>query len=85
MAYSQLNMTIELKYRLTLIESSFFTFCGVFLEVAALWAYRKDTHSAAPGHEKYGAGGTREPLDAPAETTATAGTTAGTTAPAGTV
>jgi hypothetical protein len=52
----------------------FFTFCGIFLEVAALWAYRKENHSAAPVHEKFGAGGTRAPLDAPAEPTAPAGT-----------
>ncbi|KAJ5118291.1 uncharacterized protein N7443_007220 [Penicillium atrosanguineum] len=52
----------------------FFTFCGVFLEVAALWAYRKGNRSVAPIHEKNGAPGTRAPLDAPAETTAPAGT-----------
>ncbi|KAJ5119335.1 hypothetical protein N7448_010004 [Penicillium atrosanguineum] len=60
--------------RLTPLELSFFTFCGVFLEVAALWAYRKGNRSVAPIHEKNGAPGTRAPLDAPAETTAPAGT-----------
>jgi len=51
----------------------FFTFCGIFLEVAALWAYRKENQSSAPVHEKYGAAGTRAPLDAPVESTAPAG------------
>lgn len=56
---------------------SFFTFCGIFLEVASVWAYRKE--NAAPVHEKNGApGGPRPPLDAPAEPAASA-------APAGTV
>ncbi|KAJ5555933.1 hypothetical protein N7513_003575 [Penicillium frequentans] len=52
----------------------FFTFCGVFLEVAALWAYRIKNRSAAPVHKKYGAAATCAPLDAPAGSTAQAGT-----------
>ncbi|KAJ5198650.1 uncharacterized protein N7498_007767 [Penicillium cinerascens] len=51
-----------------------FTFFGVFLEIAALWAYRKG-NTAGPIHEKHGAGaGGRAPLDAPAEPVAPAGT-----------
>ena len=61
--------------RLTPLELSIFTFCGVFLEVAALWAYRKGNRSVAPIHEKNGAvPGTRAPFDAPVEATAPAGT-----------
>lgn len=53
-----------------LITRSIFTFFGMFLEVAALWAYRKE--NAAPAHEKNGAA--RAPLDGPAEPAAPAGT-----------
>lgn len=53
---------------------SIFTFFGVFLEVAALWAYRKG-NTTAPIHEKHCAeAGPRAPLDAPAEPVAPAGT-----------
>lgn len=52
-------------------KHSIFTFFGMFIEVAALWAYRKE-HPAAPAHEKNGAG--RAPLDGPAEPAAPAGT-----------
>lgn len=41
----------------------------MFLEVAALWAYRKE--NAAPVHEKTGG---RAPHDGPAEPAAPAGT-----------
>ncbi|KAJ6153588.1 hypothetical protein N7470_006547 [Penicillium chermesinum] len=40
-----------------------FTFFGAFIEVASLWAYRKE-NSSGPVHEKHD--GTRAPLDAPA-------------------
>ncbi|KAJ6023704.1 hypothetical protein N7540_004501 [Penicillium herquei] len=46
-----------------------FTFFGMFLEVASLWAYRKE-NTVQPVVEKHD--GTRAPLDAPAETTAPA-------------
>ncbi|KAJ5667728.1 uncharacterized protein N7477_006298 [Penicillium maclennaniae] len=70
------SMTITtLINRLTPLEFSIFTFFGVFLELAALWAYRKANHAVAPVHEKSSAApGTRAPFDAPVEATAPAGT-----------
>ncbi|CEJ61614.1 hypothetical protein PMG11_10144 [Penicillium brasilianum] len=50
-----------------------FTFFGMFLEVAGLWAYRKENAAAAPVHEKHEPGA-RAPLDAPVEQSAPAGT-----------
>ncbi|KAF3401937.1 hypothetical protein F1880_009894 [Penicillium rolfsii] len=50
-----------------------FTFFGMFIEVASLWAYRKENATVAPIHEKTQPGG-RAPLDAPVEPTAPAGT-----------
>ncbi|KAJ5727022.1 hypothetical protein N7493_006049 [Penicillium malachiteum] len=52
-----------------LTDPSIFTFFGMFLEVASLWAYRKE-NTAQPVVEKHD--GTRAPLDAPTETTAPA-------------
>lgn len=50
------------------------TFFGVFLEVAALWAYRKENTTAegAVAEEQKVEAGARPPLDAP--TAAPAGT-----------
>lgn len=42
---------------------SIFTFFGMFLEVAALWAYRKENAPTSTNQEKND--GTRAPLDAP--------------------
>lgn len=56
-----------------ILVSSIFTFFGMFLEVAGLWAYRKENAVAAPVHEKT-APGTRPPLDAPVEQNVPAGT-----------
>ncbi|KAJ5886016.1 uncharacterized protein N7473_008690 [Penicillium subrubescens] len=50
-----------------------FTFFGMFLEVASLWAYRKETATAAPIAEKTQPG-VRPPLDAPVEQNVPAGT-----------
>lgn len=50
-----------------------FTFFGMFLEVAGLWAYRKENTTTGPGHEK-NEPGTRPPLDAPVEQNVPAGT-----------
>lgn len=53
---------------------SIFTFFGMFLEVAGLWAYRKENAAtAAPAHEK-NEPGARPPLDAPVEQNVPAGT-----------
>ncbi|CAI7617107.1 unnamed protein product [Penicillium glandicola] len=49
-----------------------FTFFGMFLEVAALWAYRKETTTTQHTEEDKVNAGTRAPLDAP--TSAPAGT-----------
>ncbi|KAJ5151606.1 hypothetical protein N7492_009901 [Penicillium capsulatum] len=50
------------------------TFLGMFLEVASLWAYRKENSTAQPIPEKT-VPGARVPLDAPVEhATAPAGT-----------
>jgi hypothetical protein len=45
----------------------------MFLEVASLWAYRKETATAAPIAEKTQPG-VRPPLDAPVEQNVPAGT-----------
>ncbi|OOQ83536.1 hypothetical protein PEBR_35407 [Penicillium brasilianum] len=58
---------------LTYDHLSIFTFFGMFLEVAGLWAYRKENAAAAPVHEKHEPGA-RAPLDAPVEQSAPAGT-----------
>jgi hypothetical protein len=51
------------KENLQLTYPSIFTFFGMFLEVAALWAYRKENTPAPAVQEKDN--GTRAPLDAP--------------------
>lgn len=45
----------------------------MFIEVAGLWAYRRENATAAPIHEKTQPGA-RAPLDAPVEQNAPAGT-----------
>jgi hypothetical protein len=56
------------KIKYLTLSSSIFTFFGMFLEVAALWAYRKETNpnTRTTAAEEKIETGTRMPLDAPA-------------------
>ena len=61
------NTSSVLNDRLTLflVMYSIFTFFGMFLEVAALWAYRKENAPTSMTQEKND--GSRAPLDAPVD------------------
>lgn len=65
-------MSLFLLFTVKTDTNSIFTLGAALLEVASLWAYRKE-NPPSQGHEKNSPGG-RQPLDAPADSQAPAGT-----------